>query len=88
MSLVYHIVSSCFLQAKNEALQAKHSSNDDNRKVTIILQRHSANDDEEIKFIQRDMKKFLTLALRHYLRGLKTSNEHDLLIFRAVRELN
>lgn len=83
-----HYIS--FLQARNEALQTKHSTNqtEDNRKCAVIMQRHSANDDEEIKFIKRDMKKFLTLALQHYLRGLKMSNEHDLLIFRAVRELN
>lgn len=66
----------------------KNSVDPDSRKSSHIIKRQSNYDMEEIHYIHVEQRKFLILALRHYLRGLKTSSEHDLLIFRAVRSIS
>lgn len=58
--------------------------NHQNAKAATIMQRHTNNDTDEIGRIYAEQTKFLQLALTHYLKGLRTSSEHDLLIFRAV----
>ncbi len=56
----------------------------DVRRSVAVLTRQSAIDTEEIRTVSEEKKKFLLLSLRHYLKGLKDSNEQDLLVFRAV----
>jgi len=72
------------LQARTELEKNGKSMDQDTRKSTTCLRRHTNIDHEEIQSTVREKQKFLLLALKHYLRGLTTSNEHDLLIFRAV----
>ncbi|CAL8069908.1 unnamed protein product [Orchesella dallaii] len=71
-------------QARMEEDKMKNAVDLDSRRSVLIIKKQSNYDDEEINYIYNEKSKFLLLALRHYLRGLKASHEQDLLIFRAI----
>lgn len=73
------------VQAKQDLAAVVGQSIDiDLRRSAQTLKKQSDIDQDEIIAIALEKKKFLLLALQHYLKGLRDSNEHDLLVFRAV----
>jgi hypothetical protein len=54
------------------------------RRSLLVLKKQSTIDQDELDTVVQEKKRFLLLALRHYLRGLKDSNDQDLQVFRAV----
>lgn len=50
----------------------------------IISQKQSTNDAAELKNIEQERRNYLAQALKYYLKTLRSSEEHNLLIFRLV----
>ncbi|XP_011860130.1 PREDICTED: serine-protein kinase ATM isoform X2 [Vollenhovia emeryi] len=64
--------------------QAQMMRNKDFKRAVIIDQKQSTNDVAELKNIEQEKRNYLAQALRYYLKTLRSSEEHNLLIFRLV----
>jgi len=58
--------------------------NQDFKRAVIISQKQSTNDAAELKNIEQEKRNYLAQALKYYLKTLRSSEEHNLLIFRLV----
>lgn len=63
---------------------AQMMRNQDFKRAVIISQKQSTNDAAELKNIEQEKRNYLVQALKYYLRTLRSSEEHNLLIFRLV----
>lgn len=54
------------------------------KRAVIISQKQSTNDEAELKNIEQEKHNYLAQALKYYLKTLRSSEEHNLLIFRLV----
>lgn len=58
--------------------------NKDLQRAVLISQKQSTNDAAELKNIEQERRNYLAQALKYYLKTLRSSEEHNLLIFRLV----
>ncbi|GFQ77962.1 serine-protein kinase ATM [Trichonephila clavata] len=77
------LISSSREQAK-QLQQNKTVITEDQRKLHLILTRQSDIDQKEMKCVEADRTQFLEKAVINYLQCLRSSNTHDLWIFRLV----
>ncbi|XP_024884976.1 serine-protein kinase ATM [Temnothorax curvispinosus] len=63
---------------------AQMMRNQDLKRAVIISQKQSTNDAAELKNIEQEKRNYLAQALKYYLKTLRSSEEHNLLIFRLV----
>jgi len=54
------------------------------KRAVIINQKQTTNDAAELKNIEQEKRNYLAQALKYYLKTLRSSEEHNLLIFRLV----
>ncbi|KAL0100932.1 hypothetical protein PUN28_019367 [Cardiocondyla obscurior] len=63
---------------------AQMMKNQDLKRAVIISRKQSTNDAAELKNIEQEKRNYLAQALKYYLKTLRSSEEHNLLIFRLV----
>ncbi|XP_011642127.1 serine-protein kinase ATM isoform X1 [Pogonomyrmex barbatus] len=68
----------------NKEDHAKMMKNQDFKRAVIISQKQSTNDAAELKNIEQEKRNYLAQALKYYVRTLRGSEEHNLLIFRLI----
>lgn len=64
--------------------QAQMKNNQYLKRAVMISQAQSTNDAAELESIEQERRNYLTQALEYYLKALRCSEEHNLLIFRLV----
>lgn len=68
----------------NDLIDQTQMRNQDIKRAVIISQKQSTNDAAELKNIEQERRNYLAQALKYYLKTLRSSEEHNLLIFRLV----
>lgn len=58
--------------------------NQDIKRAVIISQKQSTNDAAELENIEQERRNYLAQALKYYLKALRHSEQHDMLVFRLV----
>ncbi|XP_020292169.1 serine-protein kinase ATM isoform X3 [Pseudomyrmex gracilis] len=64
--------------------QAQMMKNQDLKRAVIISHKQSTNDAAELKYIEQERRSYLAQALKYYLKTLRNSEEHDMLVFRLI----
>ncbi|XP_012222718.1 serine-protein kinase ATM isoform X2 [Linepithema humile] len=64
--------------------QAQMLKNQDIKRAVIISQKQSTNDAAELRNIEQERRNYLAQALKYYLKTLRHSEQHDMLVFRLV----
>ncbi|XP_066601781.1 serine-protein kinase ATM-like [Prorops nasuta] len=74
----------CVEYSRNVKLDKNTAEDHDLRIAVITSKKQHDNDIAELENIQKEKNKYLTLALKYYLKVLQISDDYNLLIFRVI----